>query len=468
MITYILKTIICSSVLILLYYLFLDREKMYRFNRFYLLFSIVFSFIVPLITIRISSSINLISETINLADNSFPNTLIQQIQPPIVANNTLPSFVLLFYIIVTAFLLCRFFINIFVILFKIKNNNSIRYYEARLVLTEDKRVPYSFLKYVFLNIEDYERGTIEKEIIGHELTHVKQKHSLDILFFELLICFVWFNPLLLLYRKAIQLNHEFLADEFVIKTLGETQTYQLLLLEKARQTGSLVFSSSFNYLLTKRRIVMMNKNASKKAAILKQIALIPVIAAIGFLFMTKINAQDIVKTGQSQEDFTQKGASPELISEYKSIINKYDPELIKRNWFSGQKIFSSTDKERLEEIFFQMSKEQQEKQIVQIKHIPPLSEIVPTKEQLESFKDSKMYGVWINGERVSNEVLDNYKNTDFAYVSESKLMKNAINYGKHVFQVDLMTNNYFQSINDLAIAGKYNSYFFIFKKEGLK
>jgi bla regulator protein blaR1 len=403
-----------------------------------------------------------------MENSSFSNAVLKQTQPSVIDNNTLPSFLLLFYIIVTAFLLCRFFINIFVILFKIKNNNSVRYYEARLLLTEDKRGPYSFLKYVFLNREDYERGTLEKAIMGHELAHVKQKHSLDILFFELLICFVWFNPLLLLYRKAIQLNHEFLADEVVIKTLGETQTYQLLLLDKARQTGSLEFSSSFNYLLTKRRIVMMNKNVSKKAAIFKQIALIPVIAAIGFLFMTKINAQDIVKTGQKQEDFTQKGASPELISEYKSIINKYDPELIKRNWFSGQKIFSSTDKERLEEIFFQMSKEQQEKQMVQIKHIPPLSEIVPTKEQLESFKDSEIYGVWINGERVSNEVLDNYKNTDFAYVSESKLMKNAINYGKHVFQVDLMTNNYFQSINDLAIAGKYNSYFFIFKKEGIK
>jgi bla regulator protein blaR1 len=483
MITYILKTILCSSILILIYYLFLEREKMYRFNRFYLLFSILFSFIIPLATIRISSSINLVSETINLANNSFSNSVIRQTQPSISGYNTLSFIPLLLYIIVTAFLICRFFINIFIILFKIKNNNSVPFFEARLVLTGDKRGPYSFFKYIFIHREDHEKGIIEKEIIGHELTHVKQKHSLDILFFELLLCFVWFNPLLLLYRKAIQLNHEFLADEFVINSLSDTQTYQLLLLDKARQTDNLVFSSSFNYLLIKRRIIMMTKNASKKIAIFKQIALIPVIAAIGFLFMKKIVAQDVVQIQmdrQQQVDFTQKGVSPELMSEYKNIIDKYSQELMtdSANMFNKprpspdkwgnefkQKL-SSSDKERLETIFFQMSKEQQGRQKVAFMPMHPLSRIVPTKEQLESFKDSKMYGVWIDGMRVSNEILNNYKNTDFGYIFQSKLMKNATNYGKHVYQVDLMTNDYFQSHKDPSNAGKNIPMILIFKNQG--
>lgn len=196
------------------------------------------------------------------------------------------------------------------------------------MLTKDKLVPHSFLKYVFVNKEDFERGTIEKEILGHELTHVKQKHSIDILFLELLMIFAWFNPILYLYRKAIKLNHEFLADESVINTISDTQTYQLLLLDKASQSNSLLLTSPFNYLLTKKRIIMMSKNASQKVAILKQIALIPLIAATGFLLTAKTIAQDISKVVQQQQiESTQNGVSQELLKEYQDVINKYKKTL---------------------------------------------------------------------------------------------------------------------------------------------
>ena len=55
-----------------------------------------------------------------------------------------------------------------------------------------------------------------------------------------------------------------------------------------------------------------------------------------------------------------------------------------------------------------------------------------------------MYGIWIDEKRVNNDVLKNYVNTDFAQVFVSKLMKNAINYGKHYYQVDLMTNDHYR------------------------
>lgn len=83
-----------------------------------------------------------------------------------------------------------------------------------------------------------------------------------------------------------------------------------------------------------------------------------------------------------------------------------------------------------------------------------LPKSVITKEKFESFKDPKKYGVWINGKRVGNDVLYSYKNTDFAQVSVSKLMKNAINYGKHVYQVDLMTNEYYHQYLDDVLARK--------------
>lgn len=471
MITYILKTILCSSILILVYYLFLEREKMYRFNRFYLLFGIAFSFLVPLITIKTKIIEFPISESVKLASSSLQSSLPQQINPSINDNFSLSNILFLIYVTVTAFLFFRFIVNISVIFFKIKNNKSVKYLDTKLILTKDNLVPHSFLKYVFVYFKDFENGTIEKEILGHELTHVKQRHSLDILFIELIMIFAWINPVLLLYRKAIQLNHEFLADEFVINSLSDTQTYQLLLLDKARQTDSLVFSSPFNYLLIKRRIIMMTKNASKKVAIFKQIALIPVIAVIGFLFMTKIAAQDTVKKSQQQlAVFTQNGVSPELMSEYKNIINKYSQEIKNDSltmvankmshtpkyldrWTFLSKI-SSSDKERLATIFFQMNKEQQEKQIVNFSEIKPKPKIIPAKEQFESFKDQDKYGISINYKQVKNEVLNNYTNTDFSYVGVSTASVKPEVYGKPIYRGFLMTNSYFQSYNDMAIARK--------------
>jgi TonB family protein len=103
------------------------------------------------------------------------------------------------------------------------------------------------------------------------------------------------------YRKAIQLNHEFLADEVVVKSIASPHEYQLLLLDKAKQPSVLVLSSSFNYLQTKKRIIMMTKKTSFRTAILKQIAVIPLIVLTGFLFSTRVIAQDS-KTTQKAKD----------------------------------------------------------------------------------------------------------------------------------------------------------------------
>jgi bla regulator protein blaR1 len=288
MTTYIFKTILCSGILILIYYLVLERERIYRFNRFYLLFSIVFAFIVPLITIKIRPAASLIPETVYQPVSSIQSSVSQQTLPSVNENITLGNIILLVYITVTLFLLFRFIINIIVLLAKIKNNGSVPYQGVKLVLTRDNHVPHSFLNYVFIYKEDFEKGNIEKEILSHELAHIKQRHSLDILFIELITLFAWINPLLYLYRKAIQLNHEFLADEYAVNTFTSPHDYQLLLLDKARQPRALVLSSSFNYLQTKKRIIMMTKKTSLRIAILKQIALIPVILVTGFLFSTKV------------------------------------------------------------------------------------------------------------------------------------------------------------------------------------
>jgi hypothetical protein len=104
--------------------------------------------------------------------------------------------------------LIRFTRNIYLLLSNAAKNKIINYQRAKLVLLKEEVASYSFLNYIFISEADYSNKAIEEELITHELTHVREKHSWDVIFIELLQIFFWFNPLFIFYKKAIQLNHE--------------------------------------------------------------------------------------------------------------------------------------------------------------------------------------------------------------------------------------------------------------------
>jgi len=361
--------------------------------------------------------------------------------------NILRNILLGIYLLTSIFLFCRFLKNIFSVFFKIRNNKSLSYLNAKLILLDERQTPYSFLKYIFVNNDEFQKGKIEDEILSHELTHVKQKHSFDILFIELLIIFAWINPILFLYRRAIQLNHEFLADESVIRFSDKIKEYQYLLIIKSDNVCNPVLLSTFNFSTIKKRIIMMNKDVSPGIAMIKKFAVISVIVIIGFFLTFKIVAKNSeTKVELQQTNFQNEGVSQKLLDEYNDIINRHR-KLINGNYSVHLNGFTKSEQDRLENIFQQMTQEQKLSQ--KYGFIPLntmyLKRVVPSEEQFESFKDPKMYGVWINEKRVDNKILNNYKNTGFAQVSVSRLAKNAKNYGKHVYQVDLMTTDYYES-----------------------
>ena len=490
MIPYIVKTLLCSAMLLLIYVLLLEREKMHRFNRFYLLFSIVFSFTISFISIKSQLPVVPVNEMtmpINLAGISSPASDLQQAQAHIERSNLLPNLLLLIYIAVTAFLLFRFIRNVSMLLAKANHNKKVAYYGAVLVLTNDNDATHSFMKYIFIDKDKFEQGAIEKEILQHELTHVNQKHSIDILMVELIMVFAWINPLLYLYRKAILLNHEYLADEAVVSTFNDAKSYQLLLFSKVSQTNNLVLSSPFNYLITKKRLIMMTRKTSQKVAILKQIALIPLIAAIGFLFSTRVIAQDKPNqpVKQNQLETSKTDAPQTVIDEYHAILKKYnislekdpenknnsikEPSSVKNpnvdkslEWVvafkNTVKKINKTDRARMEHLYFQMSKRQQYHEfLIFIAKPEILTKLVPTKEQLALWKSSRMYGVWINSGRVKKSLLNNHSNTDFDYYVLRKLDDKVSKIMKYQIEVALMTKEAFETNRIRSLASWKNN-----------
>jgi hypothetical protein len=444
MIQYCINTIICSGLLFLVYKFLLEKEKMHAFNRFYLLCSIAISIIAPLLTITISYPVQqqhalqyIYTEPLDLIVQ--PSSALAREE-----NNQWLILGALGYTAGLAISLFRFIKKIFYFFRKANKAELLLFNRARLVLVKEDVIPHSFLNFIFLNGKAFKDGKVQNEILVHELTHVKQLHSLDVLFSQLVQCIFWFNPIFCFYMKAIQLNHEFLADNAAVNSTNDSPSYQRLLINTA-SGKQLSLASQFNYSIIKKRLVMISKTTSPLIIFLKQLITVPLLIICLVLFVQKETLAQEVKTAQTSREVpsTASGASLELTNEYKAIIDKHETKNPKG--YPEYSPFSEQEKERLLTIFQMMSKEQQKEQnIIFRPKFMYLKKNTPTQVQLNSWLDPKNYGVWIGNRRINNNELANYKPSDFSYVFVSRLMKTAKNYGKHVFQVDLMTNNEFE------------------------
>src|SRR5690554_4663714 len=248
MIAFLIKSTLSMLVFLLFYKLVLEREKMHQINRFLLIFALVFSVVIPFVTFE------LISEN-PIVTPSIPSYVIPEIYIGNQMQTTAPIFTfenILWSIYTFGFLvfLFRFVRNLILLLRRIHEGEKIKKDGFTLVLIQDEMLPHSFWNYVFVNKNEYENNLIDDELFVHEKAHITQKHSLDILFIEALQILFWFNPLIYLYKKAMKLNHEFLADQKVNETFKEVVQYQKLLLQKA--VGNLVpIASNLNYSITK-------------------------------------------------------------------------------------------------------------------------------------------------------------------------------------------------------------------------
>nr|BFF39786.1 hypothetical protein BACY1_15910 [Tenacibaculum mesophilum] len=289
MITYFIKSGICLALLLLFYHLILEREKMHQFNRFYLLGSVLFSFIAPFYKIYIETIPNTLKAVPSLiTDSNLDVNPVKEI--------SYTQYLFLGYTIVAIILLIRFTKNLFNIFLKIKQYKKIKKDKVTLVLVDDLISPHTFWNYIFINKEEYNTNKIETELYTHELTHALQKHTFDILLIELLQIIFWINPTFIFLKKAIKLNHEFLADNKVITKHKNTTKYQYLLLNRATWNNEYYLASNLNYLLTKKRLLMMTKQSSRTKILLKKLAVIPVIAGFAFLFAERVEAQKKILT----------------------------------------------------------------------------------------------------------------------------------------------------------------------------
>jgi beta-lactamase regulating signal transducer with metallopeptidase domain len=164
------------------------------------------------------------------------------------------------YFIGVLFFGIKFLKNLIQIGRRIQKNPKQKWEQFIHVLLNDALPPHTFLSYIFLNKQKFEAQEIPKEVLLHEQTHARQRHSYDILFVEFLQVIFWINPFIYLLKKAIKLNHEFLADEAVLNKNISKANYQYTLLSYLSediQHNPSPLVNTLNYSSIKKRFTSM-------------------------------------------------------------------------------------------------------------------------------------------------------------------------------------------------------------------
>jgi bla regulator protein BlaR1 len=456
---YFLKTIACSAFLLAAYLLLLAREKMYTFNRLYLLLGIASSFIIPLFTIHTTAP-QILAAPQQILYKAIPANIAHGQQAAITSTpvNILAVTTWCIYAVVTSALLLRFLLNILRLKKLSNNSNSIFYKGARLVLIEAPITPFSFLNNIYVHKQAYNNQQLEPELLTHELVHVKQKHSWDVLFIELLQTFIWFNPCIYFYKKAIQLNHELLADETVIREYNNVYYYQTLLLDKIEQNNHTQFASSFNYLITKKRLTMMTKNPNRGRAMLLKIATLPLLVCAVLAFSTRVQSQTIAKPAKTPaRQLKKEAAQNDVLEEYESEIKKAKAHKVKTKKGETQILFVGGDDpavfNHLDNLYQRMSPEQRSKatKVFDIPALPPPAKVSPAADEFTKWGNPTLYGVWADGKRLKNSELAQLNPADFVYFTASLLTEKAKLNDKFNVQIDMMTLPYYNTVYKRAI-----------------
>lgn len=276
---YLLKVILCSAVLFGYYHLFLRNKVYHAYNRFYLLAITVISLIAPLLNFNmlfvadetVGKPIQLL-QVVNSSDEYLEGIIVYTQQNYISTSQAL----LLLYILVSFIMLValvRVFIQIFRIL---KNNSSRKLNDVFFIQSDAKGTPFSFFRFIFWNKAIDINTPTGQQIFAHELAHVREKHSADKLYINLLLVVCWINPVFWLIKKELNLIHEFIADKKAIVN-NDARALAAMIVQSAYPQHSYLLTSHFFYSPIKRRLKMLTKYSNKKAGYLYRILALPVV-----------------------------------------------------------------------------------------------------------------------------------------------------------------------------------------------
>ena len=307
------------------YHLFLKKETFFKSNRWFLLGGLLISLLAPFITFTKT----LVVEPLHV-NGLQSSTIVPSVGTSGIFEINLWHLVLSIYLLGVIVLSIRLILQCILLKRLVVTGHLVKERPFCYVQTQENISPFSFFRYIFYNKEILKPIELQS-VIEHEKVHARERHSLDIMIMELILILLWFNPAIWLYRVAIKLNLEFLADSKSCHTGEGKKFYQYLMLKQAIGNQRLSIANPFYNSLIKKRIVMLNQNQSKKIKVLKMCFILPAIVLFLVGFNTKTeyvlnNDNPIIgdthKNGKSIELLINKDTSNEELEKIKQDLSK--------------------------------------------------------------------------------------------------------------------------------------------------
>lgn len=288
LLSYLFEASVCQTTFYLFYCLFLRKETSFSFNRIYLLLSVLLAVVIPFIEIPVREDAVYLPYQTAIADitpfsgESPTYVFVKEASEIKHYENYLDSIFYL-YVFIGSLLLIRFLCQLAQLLYFYINSFSVKHPDYRLIHTNGKLPTFSFFRLLFWDNSKALSTENAGYILIHELTHIRQWHSLDIVLMELLKIIFWFNPAIYLMKKALQHVHEYLADAAVV-TQQNAATYIQLMVSQLFSNLHFSFTSSFNQSQLKTRIAMIRQHKSAKPALWKATLSLPLVVLLTFVY----------------------------------------------------------------------------------------------------------------------------------------------------------------------------------------
>jgi len=334
---YLGKVIVCSGVMFLYYQLSLKDKTFHHYNRFYLLFAMIISLLLPLIRV----------DDFTIEVNSDVYMLLDKIQNFNTEKN-LDNGHIYFRIIFSALgLVSLYFLGklIFGILkirrlkkqFQKESFDGINFYRTNL-----NEAPFSYFKNLFWKNTIMLNSDVGEQILKHEMVHIEQKHSFDKIFIEIITSVFWFNPFFHIIKKEISLIHEYLADKKAVKQ-SDTKAFAQMLLASHFSGTQLPAASPFLNSNLKKRLKMLQKPKTK-FGYARRIFALPVLFSVAFAYMVNAKNKEIKETNLS----------------IKNVVSEIKKDTIRPEKATGLETVSPADHTKLAEIEKKLKEKEKE------------------------------------------------------------------------------------------------------------
>ena len=275
LIAYLIKVSLFTVLFYGVYFLFFRNETFYHVNRWYLLSVLPISFVLPLISIPIdlvASSGSPLEDLSQIAVLNLPDRL---------TNTTGQqqgfNWLLLVYLTGSIVVFSRGLSDVYQ-LWRVRNSNPIKSRGGYSLILNEQLPSFSFFRWIFTKEDPDQMDPSAELVLHHEIAHARYWHSADIIGIRIIQALLWFNPVIRLYKNALQEIHEFQADQVVLAGGADLSVYIQSIMEEIMHNRSYKLASHFTNSQIKKRVIMATKNSSHLAG-WKYLLVLPVFVA---------------------------------------------------------------------------------------------------------------------------------------------------------------------------------------------